>query len=364
VFAGVRPGDSFIASTSIKDLAADLEENLSQAMDSTVRLPLPYNHPLLRLTWACAQQEAWSQQYADEGGDDAAAEMAKKSALLRSVSIFADCDDSFVERLASKLETRSYKQGVHVVAKGEAGGSMYFVKSGTVEILPELSEPSLKSLGVGSYFGEASLMTKEPTNAFVMAAEELECYVLREPDLAQALKRDPDVAGKIEAQMHRRDAEREQHRVSIGSLLAAATLSGQENFEVKWREGRPSRSTPRSVLLSVGGMGITIFDGAKTMRPLLTVMFAAVDELSCREGKAFVITQTDGAVMSFASSACADILAAADARRETLASTPRRVSASGGGIPEERRGGAEGGGEEAGGKKKGGWKRRMSLSRG
>jgi hypothetical protein len=105
---------------------------------------------------------------------------------------------------------------------------------------------------------------------------------------------------------------------SGSAVLAASMITGMENFEVKWRQGRPSRSTPRDVLLSITGMGITIFDSAKTMRPLLTVIFESVSSLSCTgadgRSKMLVVECHDGTSLSFATAQAAEIEAVAKER--------------------------------------------------
>ena len=113
--------------------------------------------------------------------------------------------------------------------------------------------------------------------------------------------------------------EQAQASADNGSaVLAASMITGIENFEVKWRQGRPSRSTPRDVLLSVTGMGITIFDSAKTMRPLLTVIFESVSSLSCTgadtRSRMLVVECHDGTSLSFATAQAAQIEAVAKER--------------------------------------------------
>jgi CRP-like cAMP-binding protein len=291
----------------------DLDEEATKALDAT---------------------EAWSQHYAEaermgEDEDEISSPVEKarvtenKKQLLRTVEAFQGCDDAFFERLAERLIKKHFDKGVYVLAKGEEGGSIYFVHKGSVDVLPELDLPKIATLGVGSYFGEAASLTTNSVNAYIMAAEELQCYVLREHDVEEGVKQDAKVAKQLEIAIKKREVEREQHRSSVGSLLAASMLTGQENFEVKWRQGRPTRSTPRNVLLSVTGMGITIFDSPKTMRPLLTVIFEAVDSFSCSgpEGRArtFLIECRDGSSLSFATSDATRIETAAKERLAHIA---------------------------------------------
>ena len=107
-------------------------------------------------------------------------------------------------------------------------------------------------------------------------------------------------------------------------------MTGQANFEVKWRQGRPSRSTPRNVLLSVTGMGITLFDSVKTMRPLQTVIFESVSSLSCTgpEGRArtLEIECHDGSSLSFATAEAAKIQAVAKERLAHISGEQRRAA--------------------------------------
>jgi hypothetical protein len=252
--------------------------------------------------------------------------LASRKQLLRSVEIFQACDDGFLASLAERLIKKHFEKGEYVLAKDEGGGSIYFIHSGSVDVLPALDLPKINTLGVGSYFGEASALTTNKVNAYVMAAEALECYVLRERDVEYGVSSVASVAEQLTVQIKKREVERERHRSS--AVLAASMMTGQDNFEVKWRQGRPSRSTPRNVLLSVTGMGITVFDSVKTMRPLQTVIFESVSNLSCTgpEGltSTLVIECRDGSSLSFATAEAAKIEAAAQERLAHIAAEQRR----------------------------------------
>jgi CRP-like cAMP-binding protein len=77
--------------------------------------------------------------------------------------------------MISRMTHTKLEVGECAVKQGETGKSFYVVRSGSVDVKiapPGQSEAQkVATLASGQYFGERSLLTSEPANATVMAAE-------------------------------------------------------------------------------------------------------------------------------------------------------------------------------------------------
>ena len=96
-------------------------------------------------------------------------ENAKKE-LLEGVTFLQDLDPSDIEKLITALTPRKFIAGENIVRKGEQGETFYVIQEGKV-IVSDISIGKTayedQVLGVGEYFGERALITKEPRSANV-----------------------------------------------------------------------------------------------------------------------------------------------------------------------------------------------------
>ena len=97
---------------------------------------------------------------------------------------------TFLEDI-TKLPFRDYEPGEVVIHQGMGDGCVYFLSSGSVEVLRDevqIAEVSEQ----GAVFGEMSLLLRQPATATVRAKEDSEFYVVEKP--AEFLKAHPEVA--------------------------------------------------------------------------------------------------------------------------------------------------------------------------
>ncbi|REE90654.1 di/tricarboxylate transporter [Paenibacillus taihuensis] len=88
--------------------------------------------------------------------------------MLEQLELFHGLSHVDQARLIGKLVTEHYKAGATVFEHGDAGDSMYIVRSGRVELFtvaPDGRKHSLTVLGEASAFGEMALLTGEPRSA-------------------------------------------------------------------------------------------------------------------------------------------------------------------------------------------------------
>jgi voltage-gated potassium channel len=121
--------------------------------------------------------------------------------LVAKVPFFHNIGAALIAEVARLLRPRDYSDGTIVMRRGEPGECMYFVVDGEVEV--QLQSGSIY-LGSGQFFGERALVTGEPRNATVAAAEPCTLLVLDIVDFHELLARQPELARIIREEAHRR----------------------------------------------------------------------------------------------------------------------------------------------------------------
>jgi voltage-gated potassium channel len=121
--------------------------------------------------------------------------------LVAKVPFFHNIGASLIAEVARLLRPRDFPRGAVIVRRGEPGDCMYFVVEGEAEV--QLQSGALY-LGGGQFFGELALLTGEPRNATVVAAQACTLLALDIVDFHELLARQPELARVI------REAARER----------------------------------------------------------------------------------------------------------------------------------------------------------
>ncbi len=116
--------------------------------------------------------------------------------VLEQVPLLAGSSPVFLHSLALMLKPKVFASGDFVVRKGEPGHEMYFVARGEVEIV-DGDGRVIDMQGVGSFFGEKSLLLSEPRSASVRAKGQTDLYVLERSDFAKVAKDHPAITRLI-----------------------------------------------------------------------------------------------------------------------------------------------------------------------
>jgi CRP/FNR family cyclic AMP-dependent transcriptional regulator len=96
--------------------------------------------------------------------------------LIRGVPLFAEADDSFLERLAGEFMERTFAAGETIAEEGEAGRTFIVIERGEVTVSVHGKE--VGRLGPGDSFGEMALIDKSARSATVKADTEVHGYQL------------------------------------------------------------------------------------------------------------------------------------------------------------------------------------------
>ncbi len=117
-------------------------------------------------------------------------------AELRPLAVFAPLSDAQIEMLVRGADLHRYTNGEALVRQGDAGDSLFVLKSGKVrvDVRSESGQvTAVAALGPGDFFGEMSLLTGEPRTASVVAQSETEVVVVDKPDFAAVLAGDTSI---------------------------------------------------------------------------------------------------------------------------------------------------------------------------
>jgi len=96
--------------------------------------------------------------------------------LIRGVPLFAEADDSFLQRLAGEFMERRYAAGAVIAEEGEAGRTFFVIESG--EVTESVQGRDVGRLGPGEAFGEMALIDKSARSATVKADTDVHGYQL------------------------------------------------------------------------------------------------------------------------------------------------------------------------------------------
>jgi putative ABC transport system ATP-binding protein len=107
--------------------------------------------------------------------------------FLKGVDAFKNLTPTELTSIAEHMTKRHYMPGEPVVREGDIGHELYLVSDGEVRV--ERAGREIARLGPGEFFGELALMSGEPRNASVIAADPLETYVLGEAEFRAAIEK-------------------------------------------------------------------------------------------------------------------------------------------------------------------------------
>jgi len=127
--------------------------------------------------------------------------------LLRQVTIFRDLPAEVLTDLAGRVRPRSVEAGSIIVSAEEAGDSLFVIARGKVKVVlygETGREIILSILRAGDFFGEMSLLDRQPRSANVVAVEDADLLSLDREAFEKHLSAHPSTALAILSEMSRR----------------------------------------------------------------------------------------------------------------------------------------------------------------
>jgi CRP-like cAMP-binding protein/Zn-dependent protease len=107
--------------------------------------------------------------------------------LLRSVPLFASLEQTVLNALRKRFQSRHFARNADIIKAGEPGSTFYIIRTGRVEVLSPDGQ-LLNKLGRGDYFGEMALITNENRNATIRALTAVEALELSKSDFESFIR--------------------------------------------------------------------------------------------------------------------------------------------------------------------------------
>jgi CRP-like cAMP-binding protein len=115
--------------------------------------------------------------------------------LLARARLFAGADPAGLERIAARMTELDVPADRVIVRQGEIGTGFFIVVSGAVRVVRD--GETLAELGPGAFFGELSVIDRQPRLAQVISSQPTTCLALASWDFEAVIGEQPGVAMAI-----------------------------------------------------------------------------------------------------------------------------------------------------------------------
>ncbi len=184
--------------------------------------------------------------------------------LLKEIPLFQKFRADSLERLIEYSKMEDFETGDRIVGYGRPGEVFGVILTGSAEVFPGEGDTSqrLATLPTGSYFGEMSLLTGEPTSASVKAAEACRCLLIPQASMSREIPTNVNVLTELARTLSERLTQREESEDE-----QAVVESARRNARSK-REFRPTSmlSISRILVLNLGSSSLK-YDFIDSSRP-------------------------------------------------------------------------------------------------
>jgi small-conductance mechanosensitive channel/CRP-like cAMP-binding protein len=150
-------------------------------------------------------------------------EIERRLAALKVVDLFAGLNADELRTVAERLTYSPFAQGEVITRQGNVAHWLYILTAGEADIVvdaPGMGRQLINTLGPGTFFGEAGIMTGAPRSATVIARSNAECYRLDKSALEGILHARPELIDEISRIM-----------ISRQGALAAAVSEHTQNTQ-------------------------------------------------------------------------------------------------------------------------------------
>jgi len=122
--------------------------------------------------------------------------------MLKSVPLFSGLKEKQVKVILNSGKELRFEAGKQIVKEGENGVGFYLIVDGSVEV--RRRGKVLSKLGKGDFFGEMSLLDKQPRSADVVAVTPVTCFGLTSWIFYGIIRTQPDIAINMMHELVRR----------------------------------------------------------------------------------------------------------------------------------------------------------------
>ncbi len=184
--------------------------------------------------------------------------------LLMEIPLFQKFRADSLERLIQYSTVQEFGPGERIIGYGRPGEVFGVILTGSAEVFPGEgdTQQKLATFVAGSYFGEMSLLTGEPTTANVKAAEACRCLLIPQESMAREIPTNVKALTELARTLSERLTKREENEDE-----QAVVESARRNARSK-REFRPTSmlSVSRILVLNLGSSSLK-YDFMDSSRP-------------------------------------------------------------------------------------------------
>lgn len=119
--------------------------------------------------------------------------------LLKSVPLFSELSKAHLKFILKESNPEMYSPGQTIVKEGDPGGRFYVIFEGRADVSVRGGKKA--TLGPGNYFGEMSLLDRQPRSATVKADTHVRGLSLASWNFLALLEENPTMAKKLLAHM-------------------------------------------------------------------------------------------------------------------------------------------------------------------
>ena len=144
--------------------------------------------------------------------------IGERTQTLKAVPFFTQLSDRELDVVRAVSSEKTYPKNAVVLTEGEMGDSLYMIQSGKVKVFigdEDGREIILKILGPGDFFGEMSMIDKQPRSASVTTIEASTFLVLSHAGFERCVEQAPRIANMVMRVLAQRVREADR---KIGTL--------------------------------------------------------------------------------------------------------------------------------------------------
>jgi CRP-like cAMP-binding protein len=119
----------------------------------------------------------------------------QKIDLLKKVPMFNELSNRHLREISKHSDNVAKKAGDVLVRQGDKGWEFFFIIGGKARV--EKDGRVIRSLASGDFFGEISLIDREPRTASVIAETDMDLLVVHSRSFSHLLDTTPGLSGKI-----------------------------------------------------------------------------------------------------------------------------------------------------------------------
>jgi CRP/FNR family cyclic AMP-dependent transcriptional regulator len=126
--------------------------------------------------------------------------VGERTMALKAVPFFTQLNDRELDVVRAVATEKTYAKNAVVLTEGEMGDSLYMIQSGKVKVFigdEDGREITLKMLGAGDFFGEMSMIDKQPRSASVTTVESSTFLVLTHAAFEKCVEQSPRIANMV-----------------------------------------------------------------------------------------------------------------------------------------------------------------------